>query len=201
MLKTFYSDNLYTREPFENLWVKICPKYMKNKLKVFNRNKFTYMEEKNIFLLCLSWFQLLKANVTGVRIDDWSIPPLLQTVEEIRDEFSTSVFLKAVSEHSIIGSLRSHVIENTCHIGRLIVHPEWQNLGIGTRLMIEVELTCRDVILFELFTGSNSIRNLHLYHKLGYQEFRRELLGSKVELVYLEKIVIGKKKNIGYQNS
>lgn len=47
--------------------------------------------------------------------DDWSIPPLLQTVEEIRDEFSTSVFLKAFSEHSIIGSVRYHVIENTCH--------------------------------------------------------------------------------------
>jgi len=68
MLKTFYSDNLYTRETFETLWMKICPKSMKNKLKVFNRNKFTYMEEKNIFLLCLSWFQLLKANVTGVRM-------------------------------------------------------------------------------------------------------------------------------------
>lgn len=133
--------------------------------------------------------------------DDWSIPPLLQTIEEIRDEFSISVFLKAISEHSIIGSVRSRVIKNTCHIGKLIVHPEWQNLGIGTRLMTEVELMYRDVARFELFTGSNSIRNMHLYHKLGYQEFRREPLGSKVELVYLEKIVIGKKKNIGYKNS
>ncbi|MDW5549275.1 GNAT family N-acetyltransferase [Methanosarcina sp.] len=126
--------------------------------------------------------------------DDWFIPPLLQTAEEIRDEFSNSVFLKAISEHSIIGSVRSRVIKNTCHIGRLIVHPEWQNLGIGTRLMTEVELMYRDVARFELFTGSNSIRNIHLYHKLGYQEFRREPLGSKVELVYLEKIVIGKKE-------
>ncbi|AKB52031.1 acetyltransferase (GNAT) family protein [Methanosarcina barkeri str. Wiesmoor] len=40
-----------------------------------------------------------------------------------------------------------------------------------------------------------------LNHKLGYQEFRREPLGREVELVYLEKIVIGKKKNIGYKNS
>jgi ribosomal protein S18 acetylase RimI-like enzyme len=133
--------------------------------------------------------------------DDWSIPPLLQTTEEIQDEFGTHMFLKAVSKHSIIGSVRTRVMGNTCYIGRLIVHPKWQNLGIGTRLMTEVELMCRDVARFELFTGSNSIRNLHLYHKLGYQEFRRELLGSKVELVYLEKIVIGKKKNIGYKNS
>ncbi|WP_231585592.1 N-acetyltransferase [Methanosarcina sp. WWM596] len=125
---------------------------------------------------------------------------MLQTVEEIQDEFATHKFLKAVSKHSIIGSVRTRVMDNTCHIGRLIVHPEWQNLRIGTRLVTEVELMHRDVVRFELFTGSNSIRNLHLYHKLRYQELRREPLDSKVELVYLEKIVIGKKKSIGYKN-
>ena len=67
--------------------------------------------------------------------------------------------------------------------------------------MTEVELMNQEAIRFELFTGSNSIRNFHLYHKLEYQEFRREPLGSKVELVYLKKIVIGKKKNTGYKNS
>ena len=133
--------------------------------------------------------------------NDWAIPPLLQTAEEIQDEFGTHMFLKAVSESSIVGSVRARVTKNTCHIGRLIVHPKWQGLGIGTRLMTEVELMYRDVSRFELFTGSNSIRNLHLYHKLGYQEFRREPLGSKVELVYLEKVAIEKKKNIGYKNS
>jgi len=29
--------------------------------------------------------------------NDWTIPPLLQTAEEIQDEFSTHVFLKAIS--------------------------------------------------------------------------------------------------------
>lgn len=131
--------------------------------------------------------------------NDWTLPPLLQTIKEIQGEFKTHLFLKAVSEHSIIGSVRTRIMGDTCHIGRLIVHPKWQNQGIGTRLMTEVELMYRGVARFELFTGSNSIRNLHLYHKLWYQEFRREPLGSKVELVYLEKI--GKKKNIGYKNS
>jgi hypothetical protein len=36
--------------------------------------------------------------------DDWTIPPLRQTTEEIQDEFSTHVFLKAISKHSIVGS-------------------------------------------------------------------------------------------------
>jgi ribosomal protein S18 acetylase RimI-like enzyme len=119
--------------------------------------------------------------------NDWTIPPLLQTVEEIRGELNTHLFLKAVSEHSIIGSVRTLMTDNTCHIGRLIVHPNWQNLGVGTLLMAEVELLNPGATRFELFTGSHSIKNLHLYHKLGYREFRREQLSKQVELIYLEK--------------
>jgi ribosomal protein S18 acetylase RimI-like enzyme len=120
--------------------------------------------------------------------NDWTIPPLLQTVEEIQGEFSTHLFLKAVSRHSIIGSVRTHMMDNTCHIGRLIVHPNWQNKGVGTSLLAELELMNQGATRFELFTGSHSIKNLHLYHKLGYREFRREQLNKQVELIYLEKI-------------
>jgi GNAT superfamily N-acetyltransferase len=113
---------------------------------------------------------------------------LLQTIEELRDEFKTNVFLKAVSGHSIIGSVRARIVGNTCHIGKLIVHPNWQKQGIGTYLMTEIEKIHRDVSRFELFTGSHSVKNHYLYRKLGYKDFRRESLSSQVELVYLEKI-------------
>jgi len=122
--------------------------------------------------------------------NDWTIPPLLQTAEEIKDEFDASIFLKAVREHSIVGSVRARMMGTTCHIGRLIVHPKWQNGGLGTRLMTEIEIIHRDAARFELFTGSQGIGNLHLYHKMGYQEFRREPLNSQVGLVYLEKTAI-----------
>ena len=56
--------------------------------------------------------------------------------------------------------------------------------------MTKVEIMYQKVSRFELFTGSNSTKNLHLYHKLGYKEFRRDLLSSKLELIYLDKIVI-----------
>lgn len=119
---------------------------------------------------------------------DWNIPPLLQTIDEIRDEFKTHIFLKAVSEHSIVGSVRACIVGNTCHIGKLIVHPKWQNRGIGTRLITEIEMIHREVSRFELFTGSKSVKNLYLYHKLGYRNFRQESLSDQVELIYLEKI-------------
>lgn len=120
--------------------------------------------------------------------NDWSIPPLLQDIEEIRNEFKTYMFLKAVSGASIIGSVRTRIMGNTCHLGRLIVHPDWQNRGIGTRLMLEIEKIYSEVSRFELFTGSQSVKNLYLYRKLGYRDLRLESLSSQVELIYLEKI-------------
>lgn len=123
--------------------------------------------------------------------NDWNIPPLLQTIEEIQDEFKTHMFLKAISEHLIVGSVRARIMENTCYIGKLIVHPKWQSRGIGTRLVTEIEIIYGAVSRFELFTGSQSVKNIYLYHKLGYQDFRRESLGDQVELIYLEKLIEG----------
>lgn len=120
--------------------------------------------------------------------NDETIPPLLQTLEEIRDEFNAYAFLKAVHGGTIVGSVRAHMTGTTCHIGRLIVHPEWQNRGISTRLMTEAERMHSSAARFELFTGSKSLGNIHLYQKLGYRECRREALSSRAELVYLEKL-------------
>jgi ribosomal protein S18 acetylase RimI-like enzyme len=132
--------------------------------------------------------QKLAYQIEAQIYNDWNIPPLLQTIEEILDDFNTHIYLKAISRHSIVGSVRASVIGTTCYIGRLNVNPEWQNRGIGTRLLKEVEVIHRNIDRFELFTGSNSIKNLHLYHKSGYNEFKREPLSSKIEFIYLEKI-------------
>ena len=118
---------------------------------------------------------------------DWTISPLTQTLEELAREFETHCFLKAVSKGELIGSVRAHVKQGTCFIGRLIVHPRWQNRGIGARLMASIESCFGDAQRYELFTGARSERNLHLYHKLGYKSFRGEKLNEKVTLVFLAK--------------
>lgn len=140
--------------------------------------------------------------------NDFSIPPLVQTLAEIEDEFKNQVFLKAVTNqrfvmprkmHSnfskavqnkkIIGSVRAVEIDSkTCYIGRLIVHPDFQNQGIGTRLMNEIENIFNDCERFELFTGYTSKKNLRLYGKLGYKKFKTAKLTENIKLVYLEKI-------------
>jgi phosphoribosylanthranilate isomerase len=133
--------------------------------------------------------QKLAYHNEGELYQDFSIPPLRQTLAEIESEFGKKRFLKAIVDGQLVGSVRGEFHDGTCHIGRLIVHPEWQNRGIGSRLLQAVEKLFSEADLFELFTGDHSERNLHLYRKMGYREFKRESLNERVMLVFLEKRV------------
>ena len=119
--------------------------------------------------------------------DDYTIPPLSQTLEETEAEFKDQLVLKATLEGKIIGSVRAYMQQGTCFIGKLIVHPDHQNRGIGTRLMNEIENRFDQAERYELFTGYRSERNLHLYRKLGYKPFRSRKITDKVTLTFLER--------------
>src|SRR5947209_116914 len=106
--------------------------------------------------------------------EDWNLPPLTETVEELQAEFARQVILKALDDDRIIGSVRARMDHTmTCAIGRLMVHPEYRGQGIGTRLMQEIERQFEEAERFVLFTGEKSARNLRFYQRLGYWEFRR----------------------------
>jgi ribosomal protein S18 acetylase RimI-like enzyme len=123
-------------------------------------------------------------------INDFTIKPLLQTINEIGRDLQEQVILKAVLENRIIGSVRAFEKEGSCHIGRLIVRPDHQNQGLGKRLMNEIESLFK-VKRYELFTGSMSVKNIFLYNKLGYREFKQEITNGEYHLVYLQKLTGG----------
>jgi len=118
---------------------------------------------------------------------DYTIPPLTQTLEEIETDFENQLVLKASVNGKIVGSVRAYIREGTCFIGRLIVHPDFQNRGIGTRLMDEIEKRFGQVERYELFTGHRSERNLRFYRKLGYKAFKSVEVTENLGLVLLEK--------------
>jgi len=119
--------------------------------------------------------------------NDFSIQPLIQTFEQLQNELENRLCLKASIDGRIVGSVRASLREGTCHIGKLIVHPDFQNRGIGSRLMEEIERAFPQAERFELFTGHRSERNLRLYERLGYRVFASEPATDNLTIVFLEK--------------
>ncbi|KZE68967.1 GCN5 family acetyltransferase [Fictibacillus phosphorivorans] len=115
--------------------------------------------------------------------NNYEIEPLKQSVQDVEKAFEHFLVLKYMYHGKIVGSVRAHESEETCYIGRLMVHPDFQNRGIGKKLMSEVELMfahCR----YELFTGSKSTKNISFYEKLGYKGYKTQKL-DREETVFL----------------
>jgi N-acetylglutamate synthase-like GNAT family acetyltransferase len=120
--------------------------------------------------------------------NDYNIPPLQQNIHALEKEFAEQVFLKAVANGEIIGSVRGFVDEKTCFVGKLIVKNNFQNQGIGKLLLDSIESAFSTCKRFELFTGHKSLKNLHLYSKQGYNEFSKKVINNNMTMIYLEKL-------------
>jgi ribosomal protein S18 acetylase RimI-like enzyme len=133
--------------------------------------------------------QRLAYQTEAALYNDWSIPPLMQTLDELRAEFAHMMILKTGLKDRIVGSVRAYERGGVCFIGRLIVHPQFQRQGIGSRLMRAVESSFSAAAKFELFTGNKSEGNIRLYKRLGYGICRTQVVSSNLSLVFLEKVV------------
>jgi GNAT superfamily N-acetyltransferase len=119
--------------------------------------------------------------------NDYNIPPLQQDLKSLKGEFKNTTILKVVVNGEIVGSVRGFIDNETAYIGKLIVKNDFQNKGIGQLLLGSIESTFKDCNRFELFTGFKSLKNLYLYNKLGYKEFKRQTINESLIIIYLEK--------------
>ena len=121
-------------------------------------------------------------------LNNYSIQPLAQTLEELEKELSRGIILKMMDEKigKIIGSVRAYEENGRVYIGKLMVHPDYQNKGLGTNLLKEIEAYYKNKT-FELFTSNKSVKNIALYLRNEYKEFKRKRVSDNLELIYLEK--------------
>lgn len=119
--------------------------------------------------------------------NNYELPPLIQSLGSIENEFHDKTFLKALLTGQIIGAVRFKVCEGLVTIERMVVKPEHQNKGVGSALLKKIESLVPNATAFQLFTGNKSARNIHLYQKIGYQEISRETTEQGIELLHMEK--------------
>ncbi|MGC3994171.1 MAG: GNAT family N-acetyltransferase [Propionicimonas sp.] len=122
---------------------------------------------------------------------DPELPPLVQALDDLTSELADPdvIALGIRAGGRLVAAVRLLVRGATAELGRLIVAPDLQGRGLGTRLMEDVDAALpASVRRVELFTGERSTANLRLYRRLGYTEFRRRPAGT-YDLVFLERAV------------
>lgn len=111
---------------------------------------------------------------------DFGLPPLTQTIEELRSELANPhVVALGVWENSrLLGGVRLRRIGLAVELGRLTVVPDRQGEGIGSFLLREAETVFPDAAELRLFTGEHSDANIRLYERFGYVEVSRTPVGD-----------------------
>jgi hypothetical protein len=92
-----------------------------------------------------------------------SIPPMMQTMEDITAEYDdlqkAMIFMKIVQDRIIAGSVRAYEKDGTCYKGAR----------------------------FELFTRADNVKNIGFYKSLGYNVYDLRAGTAGVKFAYLEK--------------
>ena len=131
--------------------------------------------------------QKLAYQENAVRYNDTHIPPLTETLDEMIEESKSRLFLKAVVDDVIIGSVRGCKKDDCAYIERLIVHPNYQNQGIGRKLMTAIEQEL-NASVFRLVAGHLDDKNISLYSKLGYVIYgEQRQISPNLSYVHMEK--------------
>ena len=126
----------------------------------------------------------------AVRYNNPNISPLQQTLDELNAEIMHKIFLKAIIDDIIVGSVRGCKKDDHALIEKLIVHPDYQNQGIGKKLMLAIENEF-ETSVFRLFTGHLDDKNISLYSKLGYVIYgEQEYVSPELSFIHMVKSVV-----------
>jgi ribosomal protein S18 acetylase RimI-like enzyme len=125
----------------------------------------------------------------AARINVPAIPPMAETISELRQDFVNSTILKALLQENLVGAVRGTLQGRVCQVRRMTVHPEHQGKGIGAALLAQIERNFSGVAAFELFTHSQNVEALALYKRCGYHVTRMETLPGSGPMVFMAKVV------------
>ena len=124
-------------------------------------------------------------------IGDPSIPPLTQTLGELRDDLGRPdvVTLGAWFGHRLVVSIRVLLEGPKATLGRFAVAPDLQGHGIGTRLLQGIAGYLPDGTQeVWIFTSRDSVQNIAMYTRRGY-EYQHDQTAGDLTYAYLRKLL------------
>lgn len=93
-----------------------------------------------------------------------------------------------IVNNEIAGDISVQILDNGVHwIGCAAVAKKYQNKGIGSSAMKEIEKLYSSAAVWQLETPLSNIRNCHFYEKRGYQVIDAKKITEKLTLGLFEK--------------
>jgi ribosomal protein S18 acetylase RimI-like enzyme len=137
-------------------------------------------------------FELQRASylIEAKLINFFEIPPLLETINELKDCGET--FLGYFEGDVLAGAVSFTMESDTLTICRMIVHPNHFRKGIAQRLLTEVENRNRKITIYKVATGKENIPAKILYLKNGYKFIKDMKIVPGLFITYYEKETTGK---------
>ncbi|WP_256358095.1 GNAT family N-acetyltransferase [Bacillus sp. sid0103] len=99
-------------------------------------------------------------------INFFEIPPLVETINELRD--CEESFIGYFLEGKLVGAISYTITGDVLTICRMIVHPAHFRKGIAQRLLVELEDINPLLAVYKVSTGKANSPAKHLYLKNGY---------------------------------
>lgn len=124
-------------------------------------------------------------------VGDPSIPPLTQTLDELRADLQRDdvVTLGAWHGARLVASIRLLIEGTKATLGRFAVAPDLQGRGIGTRLLDEIVAHLPEGTQeVWIFTARDSLHNIAMYQRRGY-EYRHDQTAGDLTYAYLRKLL------------
>jgi tRNA (guanine37-N1)-methyltransferase len=123
----------------------------------------------------------------------FEIPPLTETLADVEASLATGTVLVARLRGRLVASVRGEVRPGgRWYVGRLMVAPDRQRQGIGSRMMDEIEaLAPPGTEAISLLTGAGSAEVLGYYRGRGYVDVDRVVTAEGVPVVIMERPVEG----------
>lgn len=99
--------------------------------------------------------------------NNFKLGPLQTTIADLVKTFDSYTYFKAMDQ-GIVGAARAKVTGETCKIENVIIHPSFQNRGIGKNLILALQDSFPHGTTFELLTGKETPKNISFYERLGF---------------------------------
>jgi N-acetylglutamate synthase-like GNAT family acetyltransferase len=119
--------------------------------------------------------------------EDHETTPVNETKEKLNENMKHSIHYTIWSNEMIIGGIDIRQKGNALLLDKLFLANEYQNKGIGSKIMHLMEDEFPQIKIWRLYTPYLNTKNHHFYEKLGYKKIGEIQLTEKLSLFKYEK--------------